>query len=130
MSKKIMWGLAAAAAVVLGVFTLKGFPPVDGTQGTIGAAKRYDAEQMTDKDVTLGDTSTQNFLQSDTFAAIIQDPNTVKLLSDPGVSKALKDSGSSIRLDTMSGYLSRNRKTRFHKIKKGSWRPMGRRPAA
>jgi hypothetical protein len=93
MSKKIMWGLAAAAAVVLGVFAVKGFPPVDDTQGTIGAAKRYNAGQLGDQDVQVGDTTVQDFLQSDTFAAIVKDPDAVKLLSDPGLAKLLADPG-------------------------------------
>ncbi len=73
MSKKILWGLAAAAAIVLGVFAIEGFPPVDGTQGTIGAAKRYNGGQLGDQDVQVGDVAAQDFLQSDTFAAIVQD---------------------------------------------------------
>ena len=40
MTRKLMWGLAAAATVTLGVFVVKGFPPVGGgTEGTIGDRK-------------------------------------------------------------------------------------------
>ena len=102
MSKSVMWGLAAAATVVLGVLVFQDFPPVDNTQGAIGAAKRYDGQQMTQDDVKLGDTSVQAFLQSDVFARIMKDPAAVKLLSDaslraalasPELSKALADPG-------------------------------------
>ena len=55
MIRKVMWGLAAVATITLGVFLLKGFPPVGGgTEGTIGAAKKYQAQQLADKDVVLG----------------------------------------------------------------------------
>jgi hypothetical protein len=41
MAKKVLIGLAAAAAVFIAVFTKTGWPPVgSGTEGTIGAAKR------------------------------------------------------------------------------------------
>jgi hypothetical protein len=83
MTRKIIWGVAAAAAVALVVFSMKGFPPTGaGTEGTIGAAKRYQAPQLSEKDVTLGDTSAQAFMQSDTFAKLLKDPAAVKLLSD------------------------------------------------
>ena len=69
MAKKALIGLAAAAALVLAVFTTLGWPPaLPGTEGTIGAAKRHQAQQMTAQDVKLGDTTTQEFLQSDVVA--------------------------------------------------------------
>lgn len=89
--KKVMVGIAAAAAVILVVLAITGFPPVDDAQGTIGAAKRYNGGQMTDADVTLGDTSAQTFLQSDTFAQLVKDPDAVKLLSNQDLGKALGD---------------------------------------
>ena len=93
MPKKVMWGLAAAAAVVIGVLVFTDFPPVDNTQGAIGAAKRYNGQQMSQGDVQLGDTSAQAFLQSDTFARIMSDPSAVKLLSDASIRTALADPG-------------------------------------
>jgi sulfur transfer complex TusBCD TusB component (DsrH family) len=84
MIRKVMWGLAAAAMIAFAVFAVKGFPPVgNGTEGTIGAATRYQAPQIADKDVVLGDVSAQQFLQSDTFARLLKDPASMKLLSDP-----------------------------------------------
>src|SRR4051794_25620402 len=42
MTRKVVWALAAAAAIILAVFVVRGFPPAGtGTEGTIGAAKRY-----------------------------------------------------------------------------------------
>ncbi len=92
MTRKAMWGLAAAAVVVLGVFAIRGFPPVGrGTEGTIGAAKKYQAPQIADTDVVLGDVSAQQFLQSDTFARLLKDPASLKLLSDAHFVQQLND---------------------------------------
>jgi hypothetical protein len=93
MSKKIMVGLAAAAAGVFVLFAIGGFPDVPDTQGAIGAAKRYNTGQMSEGDVRLGDTSTQDFLQTDAFARLIKDPGAVKLLSDASLRAALSDPG-------------------------------------
>ena len=92
MGKKVaMLALAAAAVVLLAVYTIKTGSKIDNAQGTIGAAKRYNAEQLRDADVKVGDTSAQEFLQSDAFDRLIKDPNAVKLLSDPGFRGALGD---------------------------------------
>lgn len=92
MTKKAMWGLAAAAAVILAVFVARGFPTVDrGTEGAIGAAKKYQAGQIASSDVKLGDTSAQEFLQSDTFARLLKDPDAVKALADPAIRAKLSD---------------------------------------
>ena len=54
MTRKAMWGLATAAAAVLVVFVIKGFPTVDhGTEGTIGAAKKYQAPQIAESACTV-----------------------------------------------------------------------------
>ena len=61
MARKVMMGLAAAAAVVLGVFAVTGYPPIGrGTEGSIDAAKRYQSQQLAAKDVVLGDTAVRN----------------------------------------------------------------------
>ena len=50
MAKKVLLGLAAAAAVLIGVFATIGWPPtMPGTEGAIGAAKRHQAQQMTSR---------------------------------------------------------------------------------
>jgi hypothetical protein len=82
--KKGMIGVAAAAALAFVYFAVNGFPIADNSQGAIGAAKRYNAEQITSGDVQVGDTAVQNFIQSETFARLIKDPNAVKLLQDAG----------------------------------------------
>jgi len=92
MTRKVLWGVAAAAAVVLGVYTFTGFPPVDrGTEGTIGAAQKYQAPQIGDKDVVLGDTAAQEFLQSDTFDKLLKDPQARSLIGDKDVQAQLRN---------------------------------------
>ena len=60
-------GVVVVAAVV-GFLAMRNYwPPKNGTEGAIGAANRYTAQQITDKDVVLKDTKVQAFLQSDTF---------------------------------------------------------------
>ncbi len=71
---------------------VKGFPPVGrGTEGTIGAAKKYQAQQLADKDVVLGDAAVQEFFQSDTFDRLIKDPNARNLIADARIDAALQD---------------------------------------
>jgi hypothetical protein len=90
MGKKVMWGLAAAAVIALAVLNYTGvLPPRDGTEGTIGAAKRYQAKQIGDTDVALGDTSAQAFVQSDEFDQMMRDSNVRQALSNDAVRQAL-----------------------------------------
>jgi hypothetical protein len=88
VSKKVVWGLAAAAVVVLGVWLVKGSPDVGGpTAGTVGAAKRYAAPQISDADVKLDASlqTVQAFLDSEAFGRVMTDPEAVALLGDPAV---------------------------------------------
>ena len=87
-------------AVVVGFLAMRNYwPPKDGTEGAIGAANRYTAQQMSDQDVILKDAKVQAFLQSDTFHQLatnaefrrcvesavfleaIRQPNVVEMLS-------------------------------------------------
>lgn len=69
-------------AVILGFVALRGIKiPPEGTEGTIGAANRYQTEQISAKDVKLQDAEIQAFLQSDTFHKLATNPqfrNVVK----------------------------------------------------
>jgi hypothetical protein len=92
MRKRLMWALAAAAAIVLAFFAIRGFPTVDqGSEATIGAAKRYQAGQIANKDVVLGDQSVQQFMQSDVFDRLVKDPAAVKALSDASIRLRIAD---------------------------------------
>ena len=92
MGKKVMWGLVAAAAIALVVLKFTGYPPLNGAEGTIGAAKRYQAEQITAKDVKVDD-SAQEFIQSDSFDHLMKDDNARQLLSNVSFRSALASAG-------------------------------------
>lgn len=96
MRKRLMWGLAAAAAIVLVYFAVNGFPTVDqGSEATIGAAKRYQAGQIESKDVVLGDQTVQQFMQSDVFDRLVKDPVAVRALADAGLRAQIADANIS-----------------------------------
>ena len=81
VNKKILFGLAAAAAVFLAVITYNSYPrPTEGTEATIGAAQRAQAPQIAAQDVKLGDTSAQDVLQTETFDAIMKDETVRTML--------------------------------------------------
>ena len=67
-------GVVVIAAVVGFLAMRNHWPPKDGTEGAIGAANRYTAQQIADQDVTLKDEKVQAFLQSDTFHQISTNP--------------------------------------------------------
>lgn len=126
VNKRILFGLAAAAAVILALITYYSYPPVTvGTEATIGAAQRAQAPQINAQDVKLGDTSAQDVLQTETFDAILkdesvrtmlqdanmrqflqsaelrkalQDDNIMKALSDPAMAKKLSDPSLKVAL--------------------------------
>ena len=70
-------------AVILGFVALRGFKvPPEGTEGAIGAANRYQTEQISAKDVKLQDAEIQAFLQSDTFHKLATNPEFRKLVME------------------------------------------------
>lgn len=92
VNKKLIVGLAAAAAVILAVFTYTSYPPAtEGTEATIGAAQRAQTPQIAAKDVGLGDTSTQAVLQTDTWDQIMKDQELRNLLQDASFRAHLND---------------------------------------
>jgi hypothetical protein len=92
VNKKILFGLAAAAAIVLAVITYNSNPPATvGTEATIGAAQRAQTPQIAAKDVKLGDTSTQDVLQTETFDAIMKDEAVRTALQDPEIRAQLQN---------------------------------------
>jgi hypothetical protein len=92
VNKKMIFGLAAAAAVVLAVITYTSYPPAtEGTEATIGAAQRAQTPQIASKDVGLGDTSAQDLLQTETWDAIMKDEDLRTALLDADVRAALQD---------------------------------------
>jgi hypothetical protein len=92
MAKKILWSVAAAAAVALVVMRVLGYPPVqDGTEATIGAAQRYQAPQISSADVKLQDAQLQAFLQSDQFRQLASDKAAQDALKNKDFQRALSD---------------------------------------
>jgi len=93
--KKVLIGTVAAAAIILGIAYWTGYPPVpgEGTEATVGAAQRYQAKQMSDKDVVLGDVAAQKFLQSDGFDRLMKNEKAraflKKAAKDPELKRAL-----------------------------------------
>lgn len=74
----VILGTLLVAAVV-GVLYWKGiYPPRTGVEGTIGAANRYQSQQITDSDVVLKDQAVQTFIQSDTFRKLAANPEFQK----------------------------------------------------
>ena len=91
VNKKILFGLAAAAAIVLAVITYNSNPPATvGTEATIGAAQRAQTPQIASKDVKLGDTSAQDVLQTETFDAIMKDETLRNTLQDAEIRAELQ----------------------------------------
>ena len=92
VNKKILFGLAAAAAVVLAVITYSTNPPAtEGTEATIGAAQRAQAPQIAAKDVALGDTSAQDVLQTELWDQLAKDEDLRNLLTDASMREQLTD---------------------------------------
>ena len=92
MVKKIVWGVAAVAALLLISFAVTGYPPVGrGAEGTIGAAKRYRAEQIKSDDVKTQDPELQAFLQTDTFHKLIADKTARDAMKSKEFRQAVAD---------------------------------------
>src|SRR6188508_1690931 len=81
---KIVWGISTAAVLILVALYLGGIvpPAPDGADATIGAAKRYQAPQLTAKDVAVKESEAQAFMQSETFDRLLKDPNARKMLGN------------------------------------------------
>jgi hypothetical protein len=92
MAKKVLWSVMGAAAMVLIGLKLAGYPPPsEGTEGTIGAAQRYQSQQISDADVKVADAELQKFMQSDAFHKLMSDKAARQALANKDVQKALSD---------------------------------------
>jgi len=56
-----------AVAVTIGFMAVNHWPPGSGTEASIGAANRYQSNQIGSGDVTVSDAQLQAFLQTDLF---------------------------------------------------------------
>jgi hypothetical protein len=92
MAKKVLWIVAATAAVALITMRLVGYPPVEkGTEATIGAAQRYQSQQISNADVKTQDAQLQAFLQSDLFRQLTTDKAAQQALKNKDFQRALAD---------------------------------------
>src|SRR4051794_1288183 len=60
------------------------YPPLGPSEGTVGPAQRYVSSQVGEGDVTLGDTSVPELMQTDAFEVMVHDANFRNLAGDPG----------------------------------------------
>ena len=60
------------------------YPPLGPSAGTIAPAERYVSSQVGEGDVTLGDTSVPQLMQTDAFQVMVKDANFRQLANDPG----------------------------------------------
>ena len=87
--KKLLWGVAGIAAVVVVSMLVLGYPRLgQGTEGTSGGAQRYVGKPLSAKDVQVADSDVQRFIQSHTFDRLVRNSVTRKALA-----KAFEDSG-------------------------------------
>lgn len=92
MAKKVLWSVAAVAAVALVALKVVGYPPVEkGTEATIGAAQRYQESQISAADVKVEDQQFQAFLQSDLFRQLVNDKAAQAALKNQDLQKVLAD---------------------------------------
>ena len=83
--KVVIIGVLVAAAAVT-VLAMSGvITPASNVQGTIGAAKRHQSEQIKAQDVSLTKVDIQRFLQSDLFRRIRSNPDLAKAIKAPGM---------------------------------------------
>src|SRR6188508_3238359 len=84
-NRKYLMSGAAIVLVAVGAYGLgRVYPPLGPTSGTIAPADRYVSSQVGSGDVTLGDTSVAELMQTDAFEVMVHDANFRQLAGDPG----------------------------------------------
>src|SRR5689334_6681129 len=82
---RMYFTIAGVLAVGVGAYGLgRVYPPMGPSEGTVGPAQRYVSAQVTDADVTLGDTSVPELMQTDAFELMVHDPDFRALTASPG----------------------------------------------
>ncbi|MEO6224716.1 MAG: hypothetical protein ABIO80_02530, partial [Sphingomicrobium sp.] len=74
-------GVLAVGFVAFGVGQV--YPPFGPSSGTVAPAQRYVSSQVGDADVTLGDTSVPELMQTDAFDLMVHDANFRAAVRDP-----------------------------------------------
>src|SRR5438067_13943301 len=76
---------AAVLAVGVAAYSLgRVYPPLGPSAGTIAPADRYVSAQVGEGDVTLGDTSVPELMQTDAFELMVKNPSFRALAASPG----------------------------------------------
>ena len=82
-NRKYLMSGALIAVVAIGAYGLgRVYPPLGPSEGTIAPAERYVSSQVGEGDVTLGDTSVPQLMQTDAFEMMTKDPNFLALARD------------------------------------------------
>lgn len=101
---KILWGVTGVAAVALVSIFVFGYPPIGnpGTEGSIGAAQRYQGATLSMKDVKVPDSEVQQFIQSDTFDRLLKDSTArnalMAMFRDPTLAAAMSNAAVQVAL--------------------------------
>jgi len=74
-NKKWILGTAVVLAAVIAFVALRNPSRQSNAQGTIGAANRYQSQQVSGSDVSLDNPQVASFLQSDTFRKLAASPS-------------------------------------------------------
>src|SRR5689334_16464592 len=91
-NNRYLISIAGVALVAVGAYSLgRVYPPLGPTAGTITPAGRYVSSQINDHDVTLGDQSVAQLMQTDAFELMVKDPNFRALASDPNFKVLAQD---------------------------------------
>src|SRR3982750_2023221 len=86
-SNKQKMYLTTAAILAFGVAAYglgRIYPPTGPSVGTVGPAQRYVSAQVGEGDVTLGDTSVPQLMQTDAFELMVHDASFRALAASPG----------------------------------------------
>ena len=82
---KYLISVGAVALVAVAAYGLgRVYPPLGPTAGTITPADRYISSQVGEGDVTLGDTSVPELMQTDAFELMVKDPSFRALAASEG----------------------------------------------
>ena len=103
-NRKYMISVAAVALVAVGAYGVgRVYPPLGPTAGTITPAERYVSSQVGEGDVTLGDTSVAELMQTDVFELMVKDPDFRSLAASPGFQVLASAARRDGRPDVQSG---------------------------
>lgn len=88
--KKVAWTVATLGALAIAAYVWLGYPSVgQGTDATIGAAQRYQAQPAATP-APAADASVQAFMQTDTFDRLMKNADTRQLLERAAADAAFR----------------------------------------